>query len=174
MKRIFQQRGYFEVPDGTEVSPFLNATDANQTDVPWGLIGEMSIAAGRIGPGVQSWVHVHPVITQVTYVVSGDLAIRMKDPSTTDPYDLELRPGQAVVTEPGTLFQLRNMSNAPAEVLYIVSPAYVFEMEGGEVAYDDAIMVAKSWEELEAKKYEVPALRRRAEALRRLATRKGE
>jgi len=114
MNYVFEPRGYFDVPDGTEVSPFLSATDVNQTDVPWGLLGEMSIAAGRIGPGVQSWIHVHPVITQVTYLVSGDLTIRMKDPSTMNPYDLDLRPGQAVVTEPGTLFQLRNASNTAA------------------------------------------------------------
>ncbi len=36
MNRVFEARGYFTVPDGTEVSPFLNASDVMQKDVPWG------------------------------------------------------------------------------------------------------------------------------------------
>jgi len=180
MDRIFEPRGYIRVPDGTDVSAFLNATDASQTDVPWGILGEMSIAAGCIARGVESWIHVHPAVTQVTYLVSGALSIRMKEASVVEPYDLHLRPGQAVVAEPGTLFQLRNTSNGPAEVLYIVSPSYVFELEGAKVVYDDAILVAKSWEALavadkaatlEISRYEAAASR--AEALRRLAVRKG-
>lgn len=51
MNRIFEPGGYIVVPDGTEVSPFLNASDLNQQNVPWGALGEMSIAAGRGRPG---------------------------------------------------------------------------------------------------------------------------
>lgn len=54
MKRTFERRGFFTVPDGTDVSPFLNATDSQQSDVPWGALGDMSVAAGRINPGVAS------------------------------------------------------------------------------------------------------------------------
>jgi mannose-6-phosphate isomerase-like protein (cupin superfamily) len=181
MNRIFKPRRYFTVPDGTGVSAFLNATDVTQEDVPWDALGEMSIASGRIGPRVHSWVHTHPAVTQVTYLNAGELTIRMKDPTDTEPYDLELQAGQAVVSQPGTLFQLRNDSEANADVLYIVSPSYVFEMEGDEVQHDDAILVARTWEELVAADYEVPALEvsayearsRRAESKRRLALKKG-
>ena len=180
MNRIFGPRGYFAVPDGTDVSPFLTATDVNQDDVPWGALGEMSIAAGRIGPKVHSWVHVHPAVTQVTYVCSGGLTVRMKDAASVEAYDLQLRAGQAVVSEPGTLFQLRNDGERPAEVLYIVSPSYVFEIEGGEVRHDDAILVARTWEELVAAHYDLPTLKvdreearvRRAEALERIMKRR--
>lgn len=182
MNRIFEPRGYIKVPDGTLVSAFLNATDATQPDVPWGALGEMSVASGRIEPGVSSWIHIHPAVTQVTYVVSGELIVRMKDPHSPSPYSLEPQPGQAVVSEPGTLFQLRNPYDVVAEVLYIVSPSYVFEMEGEQILHDDSILVAKSWEELEAANYDVPALKiptyeavaKRAEAKRRLAERKGQ
>ena len=34
MNRVFSARGFFTVPDGTDVSPFLNATDVMQDDVP--------------------------------------------------------------------------------------------------------------------------------------------
>jgi|GEM_PF-325551 len=181
MNRIFQARGHFAVPDGTDVSPFLNATDVSQDDVPWGALGEMSIAAGRIGPRVHSWVHIHPAVTQVTYVRSGSLTVRMKDIASPEAYDLALEPGQAVVSQPGTLFQLRNDSETAAEVLYIVSPSYVFEMEEGEVKHDDAILVARTWEEVAAANYDLRALQadpyeagaRRAEALRRVGMRKG-
>lgn len=178
--RTFEPRGYFTVPDGTDVSPFLNATDTQQTDVPWDALGDMSIASGRINPGVVSWIHYHPVLTQVTYVVSGRLVVLMRGARDPAPYSLELENGQAAITGPGTFFQVRNASYDVVEVLYIASPAYIFEIEGGRVLHDDAVLVAKSWEELPSSG--VPAAHpttneawtaRRAEAKRRLAKRKG-
>jgi mannose-6-phosphate isomerase-like protein (cupin superfamily) len=158
----------------------VNATDTKQGDVPWGVLGDVSIAAGRIGPGVISSIHFHPVVTQVTYVISGQLGIRMKDASTAEPYDLQMQPGMASICEPGTLFQLRNITHNMAEVLYIVTPSYVFEMVDGQVVYNDAVLVAETWEELgpthhglilrSADKSEV--LSRRAESMLRLKTAK--
>lgn len=180
MKRIFEPRGFFTVPDGTDVSPFLNATDSSQTDVPWGTLGDMSIAAGRINPGVVSWIHCHPVLVQVTYVTSGGLTVHMKEPGDSAPYRLNLQNGQATVTGAGTWFQLQNSSETPAEVLYIVSPAYVFEMQGDRIVHDDAVLVAESWEEVAAIKgvganaeaiYEARACHE--EAKRRLAKHNG-
>ena len=181
MNRVFQARGFFRVPDLTDVSPFLNATDVMQEDVPWDALGDMGIAAGRIGPGVHSVIHVHPVVTQVTYVTDGMLTVRMREAASQAPYDLSLSRGQAVVTRPGTLFQLRNDSDAPADVLYIVSPSYVFEKEGDDIRYDDAVLMTKSWDNPAITGFDVAAFRNlvdrtqtaRADALRRLAARKG-
>ena len=178
MNRIFDPQSFITVPDGTEVSAFLNATDASQPNVPWGILGEMSIAAGRIGPGIESWVHVHPAVWQVTYVVSGMLRIRTKNATAVEEYELLLRTGQAAVVEAGTLVQLRNTGDVPADVLYIVSPSYVFELEDGKVVHDDAVLVVKSWEELatpprpQISAYE--AVASRAESMRRLAASKGK
>ena len=180
MKMIFQALGYFAIPDGTDVSPFLNATDVRQPGLPWGALGDVSIAAGRISPKAHSWIHVHHVVTQITYVVAGTLTVRMKDASAGEPYDLSLRPGQAVVTHPGTLFQLRNDGDTAADVLYIASPSFVFEMDETGVRYNDAWLVARTWEELSAHSgiaalrvtpYEARASRE--ESMRRLAVRKG-
>jgi hypothetical protein len=88
MHKVFQPRGYFKVPDGTEVSPFLNATDVSQDDVPWNALGDLSIASGRIGRHVHSSVHMHPIVTQVTYVVSGSLTVRVMDPGAPEAYQL--------------------------------------------------------------------------------------
>ena len=104
----------------------------------------------------------------------------MKEDGANEFYDLALNPGQAVLTKPRTLLQLRNEGSATAAVLYIVSPSYVFEMDADTVVYDDAVVVANSWEELEARAYDVPALAisateaeaRRAEAKHRLAAMK--
>jgi mannose-6-phosphate isomerase-like protein (cupin superfamily) len=176
MNRIFKPRGYFTVPDGTDVSPFLNASDVTQNDIPWGILGDMSVASGRIAPKTQSWVHTHLIVTQVTYVVSGHLSVRMRGAGESLSYNLPLQAGQAAVTEPGALFQLRNDSTEAAEVLYIVSPTYIFEMDGDRVTYDDATLVARTWEELETSGYAPPSSEKanaaRAEALRRLAMRK--
>ncbi|MCP5060090.1 MAG: cupin domain-containing protein [bacterium] len=141
----------------------------------------MSIAAGAIGPRVSSWIHRHPAVTQVTYVVSGQLLIWMKEEDGGKPYSLRIRPGQAVVSQPGTLFQLCNEGDEPAQVLYIVSPSYVFEMDGDTVVYDDAILVARTWDEFERAGGDLPGLRvdayqaraERAESERRIAASKG-
>lgn len=182
MNRVFEPRGYITVPDGTEVSAFLNATDESQPDVPWGALGEMSVAAGRIHPGRPSRIHVHPAVTQITYCVSGRLETRMREAGASEPYVLEVEAGQAVVSEPGTLLQLAAPGDEVAEVLYIVSPSYVFEMAGDRIVHDDAIPVADGWDEIEAKGEEAPtpsltpyeARALRAEAHRRLAARKGQ
>lgn len=180
MNQIFEPRGFFTVPDGTDVSPFLNATDTNQSEVPWGALGDMSIAAGRINPGVVSWIHCHPVLVQVTYVVSGLLTVHMRGPGDHEPYRLDLHKGQAALTGPGTWFQLQNSGKTQAEVLYIVSPAYVFEMQGDRIVHDDAVLVAKSWGDAAGIKFvgataeaTCEARANRAEAWRRLAKHKG-
>ena len=146
MKRIFSPNNFTAVADGTKVSAFLNATDSTLDDIPSSLPEALSIAAGRIAPGTRSWVHVHPAVTQVTYVVAGDLTVKMKDTRHADPYLLEVPAGSAVVSEPGTLLQLCNESADSVEVLYIVSPAYVFEAgNDGAVIYDDSILVGEDW-----------------------------
>ena len=121
MNRAFSARGFFTVPDGTDVSPFLNATDVMQDDVPWARWARWALprAAFLPDPLMDSRP---PVVVQVTYVVSGQLNIRMKEFETADPHDLRAIAGQRSSLRPGTLFQLRNDADAPAEVLYIVSP----------------------------------------------------
>jgi mannose-6-phosphate isomerase-like protein (cupin superfamily) len=181
MNRVFSARGFVELPDGTDLSAFLNATDDTQDEVPWGVLGEMGIAVGRIRPGVHSQIHVHPFLVQVTYVVSGGLSIRMKDLGADAAYDLALAAGQAVVTPAGTLFQLRNDADALAEVLYIVSPSYVFEQADGKVIYDDAVLLGNDWGVEEVQRFDQAALEGRAagmrdarvESTRRMAAREG-
>ena len=158
MDRIFEAGEYFTVPDGTDVSAFLNGTDVTQKDLPWEALGDVSIASGRVRAGVHSWVHVHPVVTQVTYVVGGQLTVRMKDVGEPGFYDNTITSGQAVVARPGTLFQLRNDADLDASVLYIVSPSYVFLMTGEVVEYDDAMLVTRTWEELLEQDYQLPQL----------------
>jgi mannose-6-phosphate isomerase-like protein (cupin superfamily) len=110
----------------------------------------MSIAAGRIAPGTRSKVHAHPAVTQVTYVVSGDLTVKMKDAGAAQSYVLEVAAGSAVVSEPGALLQLCNETQLNVDVLYIVTPSYVFETGAdGQVIYDDSILIAQDWDALD-------------------------
>jgi mannose-6-phosphate isomerase-like protein (cupin superfamily) len=177
VNRVFQPRGFFTVPDGTQVSAFLNATDSSQGDIPPNALGDVSVAAGKIGPGVRSWVHVHPVVTNITYVTAGALTVRMKETGAVE-YDVHVTAGQAVLIEPGTLLQLRNDGDDEAEVLYIVSPSYVFEADGDDSPiYDDAVVVFETWEELRQSNYSYQTgseslenvLARRDQSLARLA-----
>jgi hypothetical protein len=174
------------------VNPFLNPWDI-MSGLPSDLLDGLSIAAGVIAPGLVSQIHVHPYITQITLLLSGQLKIHMKDPGTLDPrYTIDLRrprptgaPGfttAAVLTAPGTFFQLDNSNGAePAQVLYLTSPSYVFEPgETTDAApiYDDAVIVGTDWEKLVAQNWNPPALQNpaysyaaRQQAIQRLAAR---
>ena len=135
------------MPDGTLVHSVLDpsapaGSSGDWTDAP-------SLAVGLILPGVESKIHVHPVVGQITWVMSGQLTVKMKDRHVDNPYTLHLSAGQCVVTSPGTFVQWINAGPAPCRVLYIVSPAFVFETgDEGSVVYNDAVVLDEDWDAL--------------------------
>lgn len=155
MHEIFTPLAFQRVADGTEVCAFLNPTDESHDEpaitnpLARVLSGNVSLAAGRIRPGVWSAVHTHPLVAQITYVTAGELSAKMQDPDTAAPYTLRVPTGSAMVTPPGTLLQLGNETPHPVEVLYIVSPSYV-RVPGPDGApdYDDSVPVATDWDEV--------------------------
>jgi len=145
-----------DVPDGTKVYPFLNAKDLTQ-DLEWDLLDGFSVVAGDIGPGISSKIHVHPVVTQVTLVIQGEITIRMKDPAEEKPYQLKLKPEQAVLTRPKTFFQLVNETRKNVRVIYIVSPDYLYEVDDNKkTIYDDAISLDLTWPQLAKTRWQIP------------------
>jgi hypothetical protein len=104
----------------------------------------------------------------------------MKGAQDAVPYDVDLEASNAVLTEPQTFFQLINPSDtATVSVLYLVSPAYVFEKEGGTVIYDDAVTFNESWGQLAEQSWKPGGLvslpeveLRRREAIARITNRK--
>jgi hypothetical protein len=175
MNHIFQISSFFRVPDGTLVSPFLNSKDS-ESKLPFGLVDQFSIAAGVIEPESQSRIHIMPFVTQVTFVRSGRLTIKMKGEGQKEPYCVRLGADEAVLTEPRCYFQLVNDTRQPCNVLYIVSPAYLFEMSDGKVLYDDSVVLDESWEEIDRSSYKpskiLPAIKERNEAEQRIKNRK--
>jgi len=131
MNHLFTPNPSISVPDGTEVAEIL----------PHHTPG-ISLAQGKISPGVNSLIHVHPFVEQITYLVSGSLTIRMQDGAEGTPYDLELKPGDSSLCRIGTAFQLRNPAKTPAEVLYIVMPAFRY----AENEYNDSVMLGADWD----------------------------
>lgn len=89
-----------------------------------------------------------PLVQQVTFVLSGKLKVCMKDIDMPDPYTFEVGENQAVLTSPGTFLQYINCTDSPCRTLYIVSPPYLFDMEGDQVLYDDFICLEEDWKEL--------------------------
>ena len=176
MKRVFEMPRPFRVPDGTLVSPFLNSKDST-SGLPYDLLDGFSIAAGTIEPRSKSKIHVMPFVTQVTFVRRGDLKVRMKAARDDVPYTLPVTIDQAVVTEPGTFFQLLNESEESCEVLYIVTPAYLFERSNDKVVYDDAVVLEEDWGRLESEHWrpaaELPTIQQRRDAAHRLAAKPG-
>ena len=147
MKRIFSVGKVVQVPDGTRVFSFLNCRDFN-SGLPGNLLEDFSLATGEIEPHRHSKIHVMPLVTQVTFVLQGELEVWMKDADQIAPYSLRLNAEQAILTRPGTFLQFRNPAPAPCRVLYIVSPAYLSVREKGKLVYDDSIVLEEGWEDL--------------------------
>jgi mannose-6-phosphate isomerase-like protein (cupin superfamily) len=100
--------GWLMAPDGIPVRPLTLESG--------GLIG---LAEGLIAPGDFD-VHLHYSIEQVTYVLSGQVRVRMASPNET----VVLGPGQAVLTQPGRTLSFHNDGSEAARVLFICAPPY--------------------------------------------------
>ena len=181
MNRIFTPQKGIQVPDGTMVYPFINGLDRTY-GLPWNSQEGFSIASGEIAPNRASKIHLMPLVTQVAFVLRGLLEVHMKDPESPAPYTLRVAPYEAILTRPGTFLQLINTTHLPVQVLYIVSPPYVFEMdESGKAVYDDAVVFDEGWEELKKLNWAPPGLQSRRptpearqEAIQRLTEPKGK
>jgi len=138
------------LPDNT----FLSAIFSNN-DISNEFMDKLSIAKGRIAASSSSKIHFHPIVTQVTYVLSGSLEVIMKNKKDKVSYKAYLNPGESIITEPNTFFQLVNNTTTNCEVLYIVNPAFLFELNESldEVVYNDAFIFEESWEELSSKNW---------------------
>lgn len=174
MRKVFEQKKPFRVPDGTLVSPFLNAKDS-ESGLPFDLLDEFSVASGIIGPLVESKIQVLPFVTQVTYVLEGELTAIMREPGENSTYEVSCQVDQAIITKPGTFLQLINRSYSTlCRVLYIISPAYVFEKDANdEVIFDDSIALDEDWETLAKQGWipskQWPTWQERQNSLERLA-----
>ena len=176
MKHIFTMPDPFQVPDGTLVSPFLNPGDS-ESSLPFNTFNGFSIAGGRIEAGIHSRIQILPFVTQVTFVQSGNLKVWMKEINNEEPYSLEVIPNQAVLTRPGTFLQLvNNDNNAPCDVLYIVSPGYIYlyDKKTRSVIYDDSTVLDEDWDELRKSDWhpsvDLPTIKQRKAACNRLAS----
>lgn len=149
MRQIFKSTNFFTIPDGTFLSPFLNAKDT-MNDLPFELMEGFSIAMGKIVKWTNSKIHVHPQVVQETFVLSNKIKLKMKGENDTEPYAVELQKNEACITGKGEFFQLENPYDDDCLVLYIVSPDYLFEMVDNKVFYDDAIILSQNWDELKA------------------------
>jgi mannose-6-phosphate isomerase-like protein (cupin superfamily) len=174
MKRVFRIGEPVRAPDGTLVSPFLNPRDSTSS-LPSDLPDGFSIAAGVIEPKSRSKIQVLPFVTQATFVHRGTLTVHMKGPADEERLTITVQPREAVLTEPGVFFQLVNEGDEPCDVLYITSPAYLFEVRGGKVIYDDTVILGQDWESLRSTGWRpphpLPSEDQRATAERRLAGR---
>lgn len=157
MQRIFKTPGPIVVPDGTKLYELIGPRIL--TELGLRTNDGLSVAIGELPAGIESKVHVHPVVWHFTWVRSGTLTVKMKDPETEQPYELEVPTDHGVLTEPGTFFQLINRSEEDCEVYYFVGPAFVFEQNPeGKVLYNDAVVFEHSWKELEKYKWNPPEL----------------
>jgi len=183
MNHIFKKIVRLVVPDDTVVYPFLNSNDS-ESGLPVDLLNGMSMAIGVLSEryideetgeekisASRSKIHIMPHVTQVTYVQSGSLRTIMKDPDSATYYENVYQAGEAALTKAGTYLQLINNSDEPCELLYNVTPAYLFVMDD-DFFYDDSVVFDEDWTDFETYGWQspkpLPTLDDRAEALKRL------
>ena len=147
MRNVLTIGAGFQVPDGTTVRSILDPQSSLREGKA--VIDDFSLALGEIPPLTVSRIHLHPIVTQLTWVVKGQLTVKMKEPVCDTPYTLELNAGEGALTRPDTFFQLFNSGSVPCQALYFVTPAFIFETdEKGLLVYSDAIVFEESWREL--------------------------
>lgn len=153
MKQIFEPKDFFTIPDNTLIAPFLNSKDST-SNLPFDLIDGFSAALGLVKQQTESLIHFHPHVVQVNYIISGKVNLKMKGTTDSYPYEIELKQGQAAIVQKNEFFQLKNPFAEDCQILYLVSPAYLFELsKSGEVIYDDAIVLNENWQELESQNW---------------------
>lgn len=154
MRQVFKVEEGVVVPDGTVVHPIIGPRQMTEAGI--GMFEEMSLALGHLPPNTISDIHIHPFCNHLTWVLSGSLTVKMKDPSFPDPYELTFDERELVLTRAGTYFQLINNSDTLVETLYGCGPAFVFELnENGDITYNDQIVPGKTWEELAEMKWQL-------------------
>lgn len=131
MPHVFQATNGLRVEDTTHVFPFLNSNDVHSGLAP-GLLDDFSLAIGEIEPRSRSKIHVHPLVTWVTMVLDGRLDVRLRDESTPDPETVRLAQHQATLVRPGGFIQLINDSVFLCRTLYVVAPAYAFDVDAAD------------------------------------------
>jgi mannose-6-phosphate isomerase-like protein (cupin superfamily) len=157
MNRIYKINQGLQVPDHTWVYEIVGPEQSHEDGLP--ITEEQSLACGILSPGEKSSVHIHPIVSHLTFVLSGMLTVQMKDRSNPDPYRITLGPEETVLTEPLTFFQLINDSDTPCKVLYMVAPAFVFLQDAKQnVLYNDAIVLKHNWDELAKMNWKIPEL----------------
>lgn len=157
MNKVFRVSDGFKVPDGTWVHSILDSQASFKGDLPF--TEDISLALGTIPPHTESKIHIHPVITQVTWVIDGKLTVKMRDAKSGDTYVLNLHKEEAAVTAPMTFFQLINEGDADCRVLYIASPAFLFsESAENNISFNDAIVFDQNWEQLAKINWLLPEL----------------
>ena len=180
MRHIFKLGEAIDVPDGTVVHSSVAPSQFGLDGLS--MMDQVSVAQGNLSPGICSNIHVHPIVQQVTWVLSGTLTVKMKDAENEHPYELEVVQQQAVVTHAGTQFQLMTQSERHCQARYIVAPAFVFESDAsGDVIYNDALVLIEDWDQLAAVGWKISTLqnlntirKKRQASLERLAQRRPE
>lgn len=178
--RLYKIEDGVEVPDKTMVFPIIDPEQQRKAGLE--IFEPMSLAMGELDKDEKSSIHVHPIIAHVTWVLSGELRVKMKDQEHDEAYELDVAPNQAVLTKPGTFFQLINRGVDTCKILYQCAPAFVFDMDAnGQVFYNDAIVLENyTWETLAQQNWDIPELKediesikkRRQEAILRMQSKK--
>ena len=104
----------FHAPDGITILPFA---------LP--ALAHLSFVEGRIPPRPEPYpIHLHGALEQVTYILSGEVAVTTWDAEKKAETTFTATTGDAFVTVPLQTLAFRNAGPGEARVLFVCAPAY--------------------------------------------------
>jgi mannose-6-phosphate isomerase-like protein (cupin superfamily) len=110
-------------PDGIPIHLVLCDFHTAGQEAAMGSMRFVGLAEGRIPPG--EWgVHAHCSLEQITYVLEGEVVVRMRDLFGSEVHTVTLQPGQALATLPAQTLSFANAGESAARVLFICAPPY--------------------------------------------------
>jgi mannose-6-phosphate isomerase-like protein (cupin superfamily) len=127
MKRVYVGEAREEpdgvAPDGIPIHLVLCDFHTAGQEAAMGTMRFLGVAEGRIAPG--EWgVHAHGSLEQVSYVLEGEVVVRMRDTRGGPVHRVQLKRGQALVTLPTQSLSFANVGETAARVLFVCSPPY--------------------------------------------------
>jgi uncharacterized cupin superfamily protein len=153
MNYLYKKSDRILVPDGTFLQPIIGANISQKLGIKH--IKGCSLAVGILPPGKSTSIHIHPVCLHLAWVISGELTAYMKDVTSDSKYCLTAGPEEVITTEPMTFLQLANESDSELQILYICAPEFIYEVDGDQVVYNDAVVLEETWDELEKANWEL-------------------
>jgi len=148
LMNIYKPAEKFLLPDKTWLRNIFSNNDVSNE-----FVDKLSLSIGEISPQTKSSIHIHPFVTQVTFVLEGEVVVLSKQFNSLKKSMETLEKDECIITEPNTFYQVENKSQRLSKVLYVVTPSFLFIVNSdGTLKYNDALVLSDDWQYIDNNK----------------------